>query len=1147
MKRIKKTLCLMLVLALALGMVPAMTATTALASPLDGYADRDDIEYAEAASILTALDLMEGDSTGFRPDDTLTRAEAAAIITRLMLTRSVANSLTGADSRFRDVNASQWWSGYIAYCVSQGIIEGYLDNTFRPHRNVTGIEFTIMLLRALGYGTNGEYSGDFWSTNAAIDGIRLGILTTDVNHMLPATRQEAALYAFNALDLNFVRWNPWTQRYDEYIRPGAPSSVLRQVVHPDLTQSGETIFNGRTSATWLLKGEAIYRPTPVDTVLATRSNVTNLTNLVTPGASGYAGFQADATVHLYLNGRLQGAVTGETIANLSTVLPVSIGDVVELIDNKIVEVTPPGGIYALNNPDGKVSAIAVTRYNFSRVTATAAATSTLEASVTIAGFGQKFADEFVSGFAGLARNDYILYADIRTATGPDASEGIIAYKPTVFNGNVTRFNTNVTPHTITIDGTVRSAGNYSATGRIAALTPGVNPAWGITAASGEQIFYADANNYLVGLTPVAGPPAAYAVIDSIAFVAGSGVAASNYVEARLVFNDGTTRVERIASIRSGDITYNNARAPIASAGTDVTNLFTTATGSTPLAATAISTPGLVEAWAPPTGTATARTANHFLVVSTLTSENAVFTNRVYTYSENTNGTYSLTLANTNAPTAALLGTGNADIASRITQGLSSVPGQPANVANSNTVYVYKTGTAAAPVWTVYTGFASAPSFPSAGSGASGIVTHSAVSAGSVVFVYVNAVGVSVGDAPPASMVYFWNRNYETIQGNPTTYEFIGVINGEAAEPGGLVTSDATTRDNIYNGGAGLYRVDIGSNGRMTSAVAVGSSHAGSNFTLVKARDNASNNNILIYPATLANGVAADDTTFPAALTYTNDTTVYVLNLATRTVRGGSIEDVTNGSDFYVRTIGNSTSTNQVQRRAAAEIWVLDNYPATDITSVAITGGPADTNIGTALATPTVTAGRFSVGGWTRTGTNTGTVFSGASATVIYTVVLAANPGHSFTDTATLNSGGLATSPTSAIEVVSEDGSSMTITVTYTSGTVVSNSAITKSLNGPFPATPGGDPVAGIPVPTVTAAAGYTVTQAGAWDTGVTGGNFDTNGTATYVIELTATTGNTFAADVETGTNWTVSGAASVTAVRSSTDTVLTITWTVNLT
>ena len=60
-----------------------------------------------------------------------------------------------------------WAAGYIGYCANAELVKGYPDGTFKPSGKITGYEVLAMILRAVGYDKNGEFSGADWALNVA--------------------------------------------------------------------------------------------------------------------------------------------------------------------------------------------------------------------------------------------------------------------------------------------------------------------------------------------------------------------------------------------------------------------------------------------------------------------------------------------------------------------------------------------------------------------------------------------------------------------------------------------------------------------------------------------------------------------------------------------------------------------------------------------------------------------------------------------------------------------------------------------------------------------------------------------------------------------------------------------------------------------
>jgi hypothetical protein len=198
MRTLKKTLCLVLVLAMMVG----LCAMGASAAKIDDYKDKDAIEHKEAVAVLSALGVLEGDENGFRPNDTLNRAEAAAFMTRLL-------AATGAGaSNFTDM-VGHWAQPYVAYCEANGIINGLGDGTFGPASPLTVVQFAKMCICALGFNAKVEgLVGNQWEINTIklINKLDLAAGLTNLDYNAAITRDAAAQMAFNTLKQTMVEY-----------------------------------------------------------------------------------------------------------------------------------------------------------------------------------------------------------------------------------------------------------------------------------------------------------------------------------------------------------------------------------------------------------------------------------------------------------------------------------------------------------------------------------------------------------------------------------------------------------------------------------------------------------------------------------------------------------------------------------------------------------------------------------------------------------------------------------------------------------------------------------------------------------------------------------------------------------------------------
>jgi hypothetical protein len=132
--------------------------------------------------------------------------------------------------------------------------------------------------------------------------MRLGVLTLDIDNTRPATREETAQYAFNALTIRYVNWDVNRGNYQlqsdgrnvlERVHAGLPSQLARTTTFDSF---------GRPQTRWTLRGEQIgvyaIAPTFTFTSSRTAAEVT-----AARGAHGYPTATTDpATVTSILNG-----------------------------------------------------------------------------------------------------------------------------------------------------------------------------------------------------------------------------------------------------------------------------------------------------------------------------------------------------------------------------------------------------------------------------------------------------------------------------------------------------------------------------------------------------------------------------------------------------------------------------------------------------------------------------------------------------------------------------------------------------------------------------------------------------------------------------------------------------------------------------
>lgn len=191
-------------LALASVMLVGMMVVGASAAEFN---DGADINNNDAVDTLVALNVIGGyDDGSFRPEGSVTRAQMAKMIAVAMNGGNEDFRGSSVGSQFTDVKDGMWYTKFINYCVSQGVINGRSATIFDPEGNVTATETAVMVMRAMGYrnetflNEKGVYSPA--SVDALAESIGLYNDTTSLNDTSVAlNRQNAAQVIYNGMQV----------------------------------------------------------------------------------------------------------------------------------------------------------------------------------------------------------------------------------------------------------------------------------------------------------------------------------------------------------------------------------------------------------------------------------------------------------------------------------------------------------------------------------------------------------------------------------------------------------------------------------------------------------------------------------------------------------------------------------------------------------------------------------------------------------------------------------------------------------------------------------------------------------------------------------------------------------------------------------
>lgn len=165
-----------------------MAATALPFSDIGGNANKDAILKLNYAGVLKGYT----DGT-FRPYKDVTRAEFAKVaVLALGYTDAQAKLLQGK-TVFKDLPADHWATGYINLAVSQGIIKGYPDGTFKPNNNVKIAEALTVYVQGLKIDVRPSASNE-WYIPYLLEADKAGIYDAKEAPTAAAPRDIVAKY-----------------------------------------------------------------------------------------------------------------------------------------------------------------------------------------------------------------------------------------------------------------------------------------------------------------------------------------------------------------------------------------------------------------------------------------------------------------------------------------------------------------------------------------------------------------------------------------------------------------------------------------------------------------------------------------------------------------------------------------------------------------------------------------------------------------------------------------------------------------------------------------------------------------------------------------------------------------------------------------
>ena len=319
-----------------LAMVLALVMTLSLAVSANAFKDDKSIsdDYAESVAVLNGMGVFKGYEDGsFQPEGNITRAEVATIIYRIYTADVAKNDKSGlyaTYNKFSDMAGAGWAQGYIGYCANASLVKGYPDGTFKPSGKVTGYEVLAMILRAVGYDKNNEFSGADWALHVAQTAQQLGVLdrvakTTDLN--APASRELVAELLFQGIQKAQVTYTPAFGYVTDKVIGAKNNSLGEKNFKLDSAKSSDKW--GRPATKWT------YTTGDKATTFVEKPDLTYTKAVTECDVAHDAGLKVDTAYTLYVNGQKQ--ATTYTVNLTDTVTKMGAqGRLFEVYDKTIV-------------------------------------------------------------------------------------------------------------------------------------------------------------------------------------------------------------------------------------------------------------------------------------------------------------------------------------------------------------------------------------------------------------------------------------------------------------------------------------------------------------------------------------------------------------------------------------------------------------------------------------------------------------------------------------------------------------------------------------------------------------------------------------------------------------------------------------------
>ena len=318
-----------------LAMVLALVMTLSLAVSANAFKDDSKVNdsYAEAVAVLNGMGVFKGYEDGsFKPEGDITRAEVATIVYRIYtadVAKNDKSSLYATYNKFSDMAGASWAAGYIGYCANAELVKGYPDGTFKPSGKVTGYEVLAMILRAVGYDKNGEFSGADWALHVAQTAQQAGLLKNvkGVDLNAAASRELVAELLFRGIQASTVTYTPAFGYVTDKVIGAASSTIGVKNFKLDSKDTADKW--GRPGTLWT------YNTGDKKTTVIDKPDVSYTKAVAECDVAHDAGLTVDTAYTLFVNGEKLNTKYVVNLTDTSTKMGAQ-GRLVEVYDDTIV-------------------------------------------------------------------------------------------------------------------------------------------------------------------------------------------------------------------------------------------------------------------------------------------------------------------------------------------------------------------------------------------------------------------------------------------------------------------------------------------------------------------------------------------------------------------------------------------------------------------------------------------------------------------------------------------------------------------------------------------------------------------------------------------------------------------------------------------